>query len=72
MSQETAGLWTEPTTPEPSVTLTEDELMSALRAVDHAYEAAHHLADIGRVDFEAFRPLVRALRILRDARDRLS
>jgi hypothetical protein len=42
-----------------------DEWQSILVAVEAAYEAAWHLADVGRIDFSPFEGLPRALRILR-------
>lgn len=52
-----------------AVHLDKDDLTEALRAVEHVYQVAWTLADRGRVDFEAFRPITRALRILRRYRD---
>ena len=52
------------------VTLTRDELEQLLAAIDLAYEAAVYYSDLGRVDFEPFRPLAGGLLTLRAARDR--
>jgi hypothetical protein len=54
------------------VILSRDELRSVLSAVEASYEAAWHLADIGRLNFGPFEGLPRALRILRRCRDEVA
>jgi hypothetical protein len=54
------------------IAMSRDELRSILSAIECAYEAAWHLADIGRLDFGAFQGLPRALAILRRHRDKVA
>lgn len=51
------------------VTLTAAEFGSLLAALNLAYDAAEHLADVGVLDFSPFEPLARALARLRKYRD---
>lgn len=54
------------------IAMSPDELRSVLSAVEVAYEAAWHLADVGRVSFGPFEGLTRAIRILRRHRDEVA
>jgi hypothetical protein len=57
-----------PAAPEPEAP-TDAELTDLLLAVETAYEAAWHLADVGVIYFGPFEGLPRALRLLRALRD---
>ncbi len=53
--------------PAPTVTLSRSGAEDALAAVALALDAAEAGADVGAIDYEPFRPLMRAARLLRAA-----